>query len=307
MRVTDSSFTDNFLGELQQLQQQQTTLQGQATTGLSMTLPEDNPALMAQVLGLQTDAAANNAYQNNITQLQNTASTSATVMNSLQTLVSQVNTIATEAANGTNSTSQMQTYADQVESFIQEAIQLANTQDAEGNYIFSGTASNSQPFLVTTVNGNTTAVAYNGGTEVAQSEIAPNTKISAQVLGSGPDGLFTNTTTGADLFSHMIALQSDIASGNVSAISSTDIPALQTDEDNVVDQVSGNAVIQSTLTAAGNLANARGAGLTTQISGETSADMAQTLTELSQTQTAFEAALESATKVTSVSLLNFLA
>ena len=115
MRISNTSFTDNFLNQVEQLQQQQQTLQGEVTTGLSTTLPEDNPAVMAQVLSQQTDSAANAAYQSNITQLQSTATTSATVMNSLQTLISQVNQIATEASNGTNSSAQLSDYATQVQ------------------------------------------------------------------------------------------------------------------------------------------------------------------------------------------------
>ena len=304
MRITNTSFTDNFLNQVQQLQQQQQTQQGESSTGLSVTLPEDNPAVMAQVLSQQTDSTANTAYQNNITHLQSTATTSATVMNSLQTLVSQVSQIATEASNGTNSSAQLSDYATQVQSLIQQAVQLANTQDENGNYIFSGTASDTKPFTTTTTNGKITAVscALVDGTELAQSEIAPSTKISAQVLASGADGLITNTTTGADLFNHMLALQSDLESGNTSAINSTDTPALKTDEDNIIDQISGNGVTQSAL----SLASALSTNLTTQISGETSADMATTLTELSQTQTAYEAALESGEKIMSVSLLNYL-
>jgi flagellar hook-associated protein 3 FlgL len=307
MRISDSNFTDNLLTQIQQLQQQQNTLQGESSSGLSVTLPEDNPPVMAQVLNLQTDSAANAAYQSNITQLQNTATTSATAMNSLQTLVSQVNDIATEASSGTNSSTQLATYAAQVEALIQQAVQLGNTQDADGNYIFSGTASNTKPFVVTTANGNITAVAYKGGTEVAESDIGPNTTVSAQVLGSGADGLFTNSSTGADLFNHMIALQADLASGNTSAVASTDAPALNTDEDNIINQISANGVIQSALTAAGNIATAQSTNLTTQISGATSADLATTLTELTQTQTAYEAALESGMKVLQISLVDFLA
>jgi flagellar hook-associated protein 3 FlgL len=228
-------------------------------------------------------------------------------MNSLQTIVSQVNDIATEASNGTNSSAQLSDYATQVESLLQQAVQLANTQDADGNYIFSGTASNSQPYEIVSNNGTITDVAYNGGTEVAESDIGPNTKVSAQVLGSGVDGLITNSNTGADLFGDMIKLQQNLANGDTGAIASTDAPALSNDEDNIVSQISANGVIQSALTAASNIATAQSTNLTTQISGDTSADMATTLTELSQTQTAYEAALESGTKVLQISLVNFLA
>src|SRR5271169_6026825 len=106
MRISSSTFTDGFLSNIQKLQLQQNTLQEQSSSGLSVTQPEDNPSVMAQVLNLQTDSAANTQYQSNITQLQSAATTSGTAMTSLQTLVSQVNEIATEASSGTNSPTQ---------------------------------------------------------------------------------------------------------------------------------------------------------------------------------------------------------
>jgi flagellar hook-associated protein 3 FlgL len=233
-------------------------------------------------------------------------------MNSLQTLVSQVNDIATEAANGTDSTSQLSAYATQMASLIQQAVQIGNTQDANGNYIFSGTATDTPPFATTTdASGNITGVTYQGNTEVAQNDIGPNMTISAQVpgennTGSGAEGLFADSRTGANLFSDMISLQQNLASGNTSAISSTNVPALTNDENNVINQISANGVTQSALTAAGNIAGTNSTSLTTQIGNNTGANMAQTLTELSQTQTAYEAALESGEMVMSVSLVNFL-
>jgi flagellar hook-associated protein 3 FlgL len=312
MRISNLNVTNSFLTQVQQLQQQMNTLQGQAASGLSVTNPEDNPSVMAQVLNLQTDSASNAAYQNNIKQLQSTATTSATAMTSLQTIISQVNDIATEATSGTNSSTQLATYAAQVASLIQQAVQLGNTQDNNGNYIFSGTATTTQPFAAATDNnGNIMSVAYNGDTEVAQSDIGPNTMVSAQVpgennTGSGAEGLFADSRTGADLFSHMVALQQDLASGNTSAISSTDAPALTKDEDNVINQISANGVMQSALTTASSIATAQSTNLATQTSDDTSADLARTITELSQTQTAYEAALESGTKVLQLSLVNFL-
>jgi flagellar hook-associated protein 3 FlgL len=312
MRVTNSAFSDNFSNEIQQLEQQQGKLQGEASSGLSVTSPEDNPSVMAQVLNLQTDSAANASYQSNITQLQSTATISATAMTSLQTIVSQVNTLATQASNGTNSPTQIADYATQVESLIQQAVELGNTQDANGNYIFSGTATSTQPFTTTTdANGNITSVTYNGNTSVASSEIGPSTSVSAQIPGqndtnSGPEGLFYDQRAGTNLFGDMITLQQNLASGNTSTIASTSIPALTKDDDNIVGQIGSNAAMQSALSVAGNIATAQSTNLTTQISGETSADLAQTLTQLSQTQTAYQAALESGMMVMSVSLVNFL-
>jgi flagellar hook-associated protein 3 FlgL len=286
-------------------------LQKQSTTGLKVTLPEDDPSVMNQVLNLQTEAGANTQYQSNITQIQDSATTASDALNSLQTLVEQAGEIATDA-NGVTSSTQLSTYATQAGQLIQQALQIANTKDANGNYIFAGTDTGAAPFAAATdSSGNVTAVTYSGNTSTAKSEIASGLTVTAQIpgentTGSGAEGLFADSRTGADIFSHLIALQQDLTSGNTSAISSTDGPNLTTDEDHVVTQISGNAVLQSTLEAAGNVASQNATSIDTQMSDATSADMATTLTQLSQTETTYEAALESGSLVMQTSLVNFL-
>ena len=311
MQITTTSFTSGFLNQIDQLESQQSTLQNESTTGLKVSLPEDNPSVMDQVLNLQTESSANTQYQSNITALQTTATTASAALNSLQTIVEDASEIATEAGGVTSST-QMSTYATQVGNLIQEALQLGNTKDANGNYIFGGTATGAPPFTAATnASGDVTGITYNGNTSVAKSEIAPGLTVSAQSpgennTGSGAGGVFADSRTGADLFSHLISLQQDLSSGNTSAIASTDTPNLNNDEDNVVTQVSANGVLQSALTSAGDVATQKSTSLDTQMSDDTNADLAQTLTQLSQTQTAYQAALESGTMVMSLSLLNFL-
>src|SRR5580704_11453522 len=120
MRVSNNSFSENFLYQIGQLQSQQTTLQNQATTGLSVTLPENDPSVMNQVLNLQTEASSNTQYQSNISTLQSSANTASDALTSLQSLVEQAGEIATQA-NGVTSPSQLSTDAAQVGQLIQEA------------------------------------------------------------------------------------------------------------------------------------------------------------------------------------------
>ena len=67
MQITTTSFTSGFLNQIDQLESQQSTLQNESTTGLKVSLPEDNPSVMDQVLNLQTESSANTQYQSNIT------------------------------------------------------------------------------------------------------------------------------------------------------------------------------------------------------------------------------------------------
>jgi flagellar hook-associated protein 3 FlgL len=311
MRVSSSSFPDSFIYETNQLQNQQNTLQTEASTGLTFTTPGDNPAGMTQALELQADSSETTQYQNNITQLTNSATTSYDALNGLQTLISQASTIAA-GVDSTTSTQQLNSDATEIGGIIQQALQLANTQDSNGNYIYGGTNVSSPPFVASTdADGNVTGVTYQGNTSVASSEIAPGVTVSAQTLGAnttgtGPRGLITDTRSGADLFNHLISLQNDLTSGNASAVTSTDVPNLSKDEANIAYQVGSNGVVQSTLTNTNDVATQQATNLTTQMSNLTDANLSTTLTQLQQTETSYQAALESGVQVMQISLVDFL-
>jgi flagellar hook-associated protein 3 FlgL len=311
MRVTTSSFSDNFLNEISQLENRQNTLQTETTTGLSVQQPGDNPGVMDQMLNLQSEATATTAYQSNIAQLNTSATTASDALNSIQTLVEDAGEIATNA-NGVTSPTQLATYSAQVGNLITEAVGLGNTQDSQGNYIFGGTASGSPPFTATTdASGNVTGVAYTGNTSANSVAIAPGLTVTAQTpgentTGTGATGVFADSRNGSDLFSNLISLQQDLISGNTSDITTNVSPALAKDEDNVVSQVSANGVLQSTLQAAGASATQTTSNITGQMSNDTNANLAQTLTLLDQTQTSYQAALQSGTMIMNLSLMEYL-
>jgi flagellar hook-associated protein 3 FlgL len=311
MRVSSSTFADSFLYEANNLQAQQIQLQGQSSTGLNFTEPGDNPVGMASVLNLQTSSTENQQYESNITALQNQAATVSNTLTSLQSIISEAGEIATQA-DGTTSQQNLDTYATQVGQLIQQAIQLGNTKDSNGNYIFGGTETGSPPFTATTdSNGNVTGVTYNGNSSVDQMEISPGVTVSAQIpgantTGSGQAGLFTDSRSGADLFNHLISLQQDLTSGNTTAIASTDSPNITKDESNLMNQVSENGSLQSRLETTSSLATQNGLAITSQISGKTDADLATTITHLQQTETAYQAALQSSAMVMQLSIMEFL-
>ena len=231
MRVSSSAFGESFIYQTNRLQNQQNVLQGEATTGLQFTLPEEDPASMSQALELQADSSENTQYQSNVTQLQNSATTSYNALNGLQTLISQANTIA-ESVDGTTSPEELTSDATEVGAIIQQALELANTQDSNGNYIFGGTNASTPPFAATTdANGNVTGATYQGNTSLAQAEIAPGVTISAQTLGanttgSGPRGIYHRQPLRRGFVQPPISLQNNLSSGNAAAVNSTDINAV---------------------------------------------------------------------------------
>jgi flagellar hook-associated protein 3 FlgL len=301
MRIAGTSYTDSMVSHLNLLSAQEYQLQNEASTDQSISAPEDDPAGMAAALNLQAQNSAVTQYAQNITTLQTRATTTGSALTSLQTLTDRASEIAT-SADGATSPSALQADATEVTQLIQQAAQLMNSKNGS-QYVFGGTDSSQAPFTVSTdANGNVTAVTYSGNTAVTQSQIAANTTMSVDVpgennSGSGARGVVSDSRYGADLFNHLIALQNDLQSGNTSAITSTDAANLSKDDDNIIWQVANNGAAQSRLTAAASFASTQQSGLQTSLTNVAGADLAQTLTQLTQAQNAYQVALQTSSQI----------
>jgi flagellar hook-associated protein 3 FlgL len=313
MRVATDSYLNSIIGQVNDLSAQMDNLQNEVTTGLSVTAPSDNPDAMETTLDDLNSQAADQQYGSNISTLLSHANSIYTAVQALQSITSQAQTIATEAGSATVSQTNLNEYASQITALIQQAVQLVNSKDpSTGQYLFGGTDSGQQPFTVTTdSSGNVTGVTYSGNSSVNQTQISSGVTLSADVpgvnnTGSGPPGLITDSRSGADLFNHLIALQNDLLAGNKTAVSGTDTQNLQNDENNMTYQVAYNGNVQTRLNAASSLASSQSSSLNQSISNASSADAVQVMMQLSQTQTAYEAALETSSRVLQVSLVDFL-
>ncbi len=310
MRVTANTFPNSLLNQLNSLSQRQNKLQNQAATGQLVQLPEDDPVAMRRVLDMQAEAKSVGQYQRNIARHQELADASFNSIKSLKTVSDRVRNISI-SADGLKSQEELNLYAKEVTELIKTAVQAANTKN-RGDYLFSGTLSDQPPFaMATDANGNVTGVTYQGNTTLAESEIATGITLSAQNVGenssgSGPRGLIADSRVGADFFNHLIAFQNNLLAGDTAAIEATDRVNLGQDEENFLYHLGTNGAIQSRLEATDAMAANRTDTLEVLVSNETDADLAQTLVRLNQTQTAYQAALQSAGKILGSSLLDYL-
>jgi len=312
MRVAFNTIPESLTRQLAALSTQQNRLQTEVATGKRIWQLEDDPATMRQVLDLQTQDSQIAQYRKNIATLQGQAMSSYNAMSGLQTIAARAGEIATQA-DGTRSPQELSTYATEVTQLIQQGVQLMNST-WQGNYIFGGTQTTQPPFVATgDASGNVTNVTYHGNDSVPATEIAAGATISVLVpgansSGSGPGGLITDTRNGADFFNHLISLQNHLLTGNTAAISSQDAPALTKDEDNITSQIAENGLVQSHLSTVDSLASTQSLSVRQMVSQDSDADLAQTLTQLSATQTAYQAALQSGAQLLNQnqSLLDYL-
>jgi flagellar hook-associated protein 3 FlgL len=259
---------------------------------------------------LRSAGQANSQYSKNIDFLKERTTATLGAVRGVQTALDRAGEIAV-LAGGTRSPQELAAYASEVDQLIRKAVSDCNTQHRD-DYLFGGTRSNQPPFVFTeNANKEVTGVTYQGNTETSELEIAQGTTLSVTVpgansSGTGPHGLLTDSRTGADVFAHLISLRQHLATGDTAAIAATDRPALSQDEDNVLYHLANTGAVQARLESAGATTTSRAADLRQSFSRETDADLAQTLVELTATQTAYKAALQSGANLLNTSLMDYL-
>ena len=116
-----------------------------------------------------------------------------------------------------------------------------------------------------------------------------------------------DSASGVNVFNDLINFQQQLATGKAANLSSNNAAnARRRLDTHLINQISANSVVQSTLESASTNNTDVGANLSSQMTTDTSANLSDTLTKLSQTQTAYQAALESGVLLMNLSITQYL-
>lgn len=309
MRVTNSSFTDSLVSHLQRISRRQSELQNSVSTGQRIGSPADDPLAAAEVLRLKEQTGAAGQYQKNIQNQLEFATVSHSSIRSLTKVLDRAMEIAM-TTDSLDSPGDMRTFATEIDELIEQAVQYGNASH-RGEFIFAGTKSDAKPFeAVLDESGRITSVTFSGNTEINKAEIAPGVLVGSRVVGentsgAGDRGLLTDSRYGADFFGHLIDLRDKLMNGDVAGVAASR-EILKQDEENLIFHIGDNASLQSRLEASLKSAKSEKIALEGEISKRADADLAETIVMLTQNQTSYQAALQSAGSVLNLTLLDFL-
>lgn len=295
IRVNPNPGPDLLAAIMQDRQAQNTALQ-QISTGRKVNQVSDNPAATAQVVINHIQSNQDDQYLQSISSLQSQAQTIDSALSSAVTAVTQAISLGVEGANGTVSASNQQAIAQQVAGIRDQILSMAN-QTYQGNYVFAGTATSTQPFVLDGTQPN--GVKYNGNTNINSVTISTGNSIPINVPGSQ---IFTNAA--GDVIGSLNALITALQTN-------TGISAATTNLQQAFSQLTtqrvfyGNTLqqLQSTQT----YLNSDKLQLAQQENSLVGVDLATAATNLSQSTTATNAILSAAGQILStMNLLNFL-
>jgi len=190
--ISTTTFQTNALDSIEALETALSKTQTQLSSGKRIQTAADDPTGMAQVNELNMQLSASQQYGTNGKLATANLNLETQALSDATNLLQSARDLAVEANNASLSASQRQDIATQLSQQLQQLVAIGNRTDSNGNYLFGGYASSTQPFAQ---NGN--SVSYAGASQVSQLQISENQRISAGDTGSS---VFMNLPAGNGTF-----------------------------------------------------------------------------------------------------------
>ena len=192
MRISTSSTYENAVTQFNSMQANISNTINQIDTGVAITSPADNPAAASQVLVVSQADSVETQLGVNRNNATSALSTSDGVLSGVTSLLQNMETQIVEAGNGSLSSADRATIATQLQSSMSQLMTLANSTDGNGNYMFSGTATSTPPF-VASANGAT----YNGNQNTQMLQVSNAQQTAVTTVGTA---VFGNIITSPNAF-----------------------------------------------------------------------------------------------------------
>lgn len=198
MRISTSMLYQSGVAGIQQRQADQIHLQQQMSSGTRIVTPSDDPVGAAAVLDVKQSLALNQQLHLNGDSAKSQLGLEENALSDLTTLLQDVKTLAINAGNPALSNAERTSLAAELDGRYQELLGLANRDDGNGSYLFSGFQGATRPFVeVTPGNVSYTGDAGQRLTQIGSARIIPTNDSGASVfreIRTG-NGTFTATAT----------------------------------------------------------------------------------------------------------------
>lgn len=169
-RISDLSFTNTYLNNLNVLKNQLSQLNIQISTGKKINKPSDSPTGTTQILRMNKQISQIDTFSNNIQNSLSFANETSFAMESIQSEVVNILTNLTSVQNAAYT--DLGSFADQVDLSLQSILNSANSE-YDGKYLFSGTDQSGKPFGFTS-DGKSIEVKLNDVSGVQKVRISSN-------------------------------------------------------------------------------------------------------------------------------------
>lgn len=247
MRISTNQVYQNGLSNLLLQQERVTKLQGQLASGIKVQFASDDPISYAQIEWMSQRVSTTELLKKNCMNASNALNLEEAVLTDCTNNLQRLREIQVQASNGTLSQTQRQALSVEVTDILNQLQGFANTKDNDGDYLFAGGQTATEPFTLNSSGQYT----YNGDSTQRFQLIAGSLQIAINDPG---DGIFMRIPGGNGTFS-VSATATNTGTGSVSTGSVTNSAAYVADDYTIsfALNTAGSLVAMVTGAASGNV------------------------------------------------------
>jgi len=309
MRISTSWAQQSSVNAMLDQQSRLQQTQMQMSTQKKFLTASDDPAAAARIIDLNQSLKQTEQYQSNINAARDRLTMEDGVLQNATEILQRIHELGVQGLSGTNTASSRTAAATEMDALNGQLLNLANTKNANGEYMFSGLKSTAQPFSKDASNpgaynyagdSNSRLIQIDAGRQVADGD--PGSNVFGVPTGPSPA---TVPAPGSinNVFEAINKLSADLKA-NTSNMASLD------DISKALDRISlADASVGARLNALDNQESINSAAtlnLKTTLSATQDLDYAEAISRFTQQNTALQAAQQTYTQVKKLSLFNYL-
>ncbi len=309
MRISTSwahqSSVNSMLNQQAKLQQTQMQL----STGKKLLTSSDDPIAAARIIDLNQSIKTTEQYQSNINAARDRLSMEEGVLKGTTDVLQRIQELGIQGLNDTNSPSDRVAIAVEMEELNKQLLGLANTKNANGEYMFAGFKSTTQPFSQDASNPGAYAYAGDANSRSIQIDASrqitdgdPGTNVFGTPTGAAPTALPAPGSMG-NIFEAIDKFATDLRANTPNSASLDDISKS-------FDKVASvRASVGTRLNALDRQEDINADSvleMTSVLSATEDLDYAEAISRFSQQNVSLQAAQQTFSQVKKLSLFNYL-
>lgn len=292
MRIGFAHQYDVYRSDLARTQGHLFDSQRRITTGKKILGLSDDPNGATAAIGLRRLYSAAEQYEKNLTTAKGFLGMTESTLGEMTTLVNRANELAVAGANGTLDQTAREGIVREISEIQRRLVDLGNSEGPGNRRLFAGQLADVKPFNV-----EDNVLVYRGDTNDMSVEIsATETLTITTQLGTALPQLFADLNT----------LKNHLQSGTTGSISGESIPAMQQATRNLTLMRSTVGTRLQTVEQSTAHHTRRMDELTAQISDVEDVDMSEAILDYKMAETAYQAALQSVSMISRLSLMDFM-
>lgn len=146
MRISTLQSFNKGLNSIMDNQSQVSKTQQQVSTGRRVLTPADDPIAATKILQLQQDSALREQFEKNIAGAKGRLALEETQMAGITENLDRLKELTIQAGDGAANMSDRQDIAFEVNAILEATVDLMNSKDAGGEYLFGGFKGGTEPF-----------------------------------------------------------------------------------------------------------------------------------------------------------------